>query len=259
MKAFTVAIRGFLLVSAVALMTGCADRELMREAIEAARLRADQQEQDLAALVMEYPGYRDLLVALLFDEDTEHHNNTQCMIKEEAIKRIAGGHFGGAAQFKQNSTISIPMMTIPDDGTLTFWYRFAGGTDLSQEIRMIDFNGICMMILGGRLRSIFQDSAQMRRIEHDEQANKNRWTHVALTWGGKHQCLYVNGEMSGTTDYSGKPKYSVRDMMIGARWTGSGHNFSGDMDEVCVYSRQLNPNEVASLYHKGLDYKAEAE
>ena len=259
MKAFTVAIRGFLLVSAVALMSGCADRELMREAIEAARLRADQKEQDLAALVMEYPGYRDLLVALLFDKDTGPYNSTQCVIEEEAIKRIAGGRFGGAAQFKQNSIIRIPVLSIPEAGTLAFWFRVARGTDLSSEIRLVDCNGICMMIHQGQLRSVFHDTETMRKIAHGEPTRAGRWLHVALTWGNRKQVLYVNGEMAGIVAYSGKPKYTSRDMIWGARWTGTGHKFIGDMDEICLYGRQLNPNEVASLYHKGLDYKAGEE
>ena len=75
-----------------------------------------------------------------------------------------------------------------------------------------------------------------------------QWVHLALTWDGTIYRLYVNGTEMATGPYSGLTQLgSFADVgnsgMAGARTT----NFNGVIDEVRVYTRPLDPAEVAAM------------
>jgi hypothetical protein len=40
---------------------------------------------------------------------------------------------------------------------------------------------------------------------------------------------------------------------VGARWTGSGNGFKGDIDELLIYGRALAVEEIGSVMDSGLD------
>ena len=71
----------------------------------------------------------------------------------------------------------------------------------------------------------------------------NTWTHLAATYDGTTLRLYVNGVQAGTRTISGSIPASTSPLSIGGNsvW---GEYFSGQIDEVRVYSRALSQAEI---------------
>jgi PKD repeat protein len=69
------------------------------------------------------------------------------------------------------------------------------------------------------------------------------WTHLAATYDGTTQRLYVNGVQVATRAQSGKIQTSSDPLRIGGNsvW---GEYFTGLIDEVRVYNRALSPGEI---------------
>lgn len=73
----------------------------------------------------------------------------------------------------------------------------------------------------------------------------NTWTHVAATYDGVTQQLYVNGTLAGSRPQAGTIAISDGKLRIGgnAVW---GEYFTGHIDEVRVYNRALSQAEIAA-------------
>jgi hypothetical protein len=89
------------------------------------------------------------------------------------------------------------------------------------------------------------------------------WTHVALTYDGRHERLYVDGELVDT-ELSEAPIPNTGPLRIGC--TGEGEtSFDGKIDEVRIYERALGQAEIATdmeapvLAHIEERYEAENE
>lgn len=67
-----------------------------------------------------------------------------------------------------------------------------------------------------------------------------KWHHLAGVYDGEKASIYINGEQVAAEWKPMKLEYSSQDSGIG----GQGAKFSGIIDEVCVYNRVLDGNEV---------------
>ena len=82
-----------------------------------------------------------------------------------------------------------------------------------------------------------------------------RWYHVVLTWNGSSYAVYVDGSESATGTYSGLTQ--LNDFAdIGNTGNPSWRDqeaFSGVIDDVRIYNRALNADEVLELYNNASD------
>lgn len=83
----------------------------------------------------------------------------------------------------------------------------------------------------------------------------NTWVHLAATYDGQYQRLYVNGEQVSARAQQGAISKSTGVLRIGAdTWAGDwGDCFKGYIDEVRIYNRALTPQEVISDLNKSVD------
>ena len=71
------------------------------------------------------------------------------------------------------------------------------------------------------------------------------WHHVATTWDGKRMRIYLDGLLTGSTDYAGDYTPPAGDGQFRIGFAGSGWGSAVlDVDEVAVYSRAFTPAEV---------------
>jgi hypothetical protein len=84
-------------------------------------------------------------------------------------------------------------------------------------------------------------------------ANPASWHHVAATWDGSEQRVFVDGECVCSTAPQHPPAFNgTQPFTIGCYPTASpAERFTGGIDEVRVYSRALANDEVANLYEAG--------
>ena len=80
-----------------------------------------------------------------------------------------------------------------------------------------------------------------------------RWHHVAGTYDGKVQRLYVDGKVVGEREARGAIAVTSDPVYVGTKTLGVGPGdfFKGLLDEVLVYGRALDPKEIAALAAKG--------
>jgi hypothetical protein len=77
-----------------------------------------------------------------------------------------------------------------------------------------------------------------------------RWYHLAATWGNEGMRIYLDGVLAGTNPHVG-PSYDSNFNTIGASsWAETA--FHGLIDEVAVFDRELNAEEIAAAYNAGI-------
>jgi hypothetical protein len=88
----------------------------------------------------------------------------------------------------------------------------------------------------------------------------NQWTHLAVTYDGNALRIFTNGVPSNKTDYSQGIFAGISDLGIGANVGGTvvgdvnspfSAPFSGLIDDLSLYRRALEPNEIAAIYAAG--------
>jgi hypothetical protein len=88
-------------------------------------------------------------------------------------------------------------------------------------------------------------------------SESNSWIHIVATWKTNENLhLFINGELVGTTTTSIQKSLEILDddnKIIGSRIDMNTDFFNGFIDEVKIYNRALNKNEVQILYKNGFD------
>lgn len=82
----------------------------------------------------------------------------------------------------------------------------------------------------------------------------NTWTHLAGVVDGTKAYLYVNGEPAASIPCDGS-LFQRPNVLIGGKLSTYGMTsyFAGRIDEVAVWSRGLDENEISSLHETGLN------
>jgi RHS repeat-associated protein len=78
------------------------------------------------------------------------------------------------------------------------------------------------------------------------------WTHVAMTYNQSAglASIYINGVLVGTTNVGPNVLATSGDFWLG-QVPGSAGNYAGMLDEVSIYSRVLNPEEIYNIFASG--------
>jgi type II secretory pathway pseudopilin PulG len=82
----------------------------------------------------------------------------------------------------------------------------------------------------------------------------NVWTHVALTYDGSAMKMYKNGVCAATLVASGAlmlANSSSNEPLYIGKNTEWGENYEGEMDDIRIYSRALNADEIAAIWSEG--------
>jgi hypothetical protein len=72
------------------------------------------------------------------------------------------------------------------------------------------------------------------------------WTHVAAAWDGDTIKTYVNGYFLGQAEYTGSISWNHHKVFLGKSDASMGY-LSGALDEVRIYNRALDGNEIMAL------------
>lgn len=79
------------------------------------------------------------------------------------------------------------------------------------------------------------------------------WVHVAATYDGTCQQLYVNGVAEGTCDYQCAISALTSPLFIGKYSGGATQNFNGTMDEITLWNYSLSALDILDLYNSQLE------
>ncbi len=84
-------------------------------------------------------------------------------------------------------------------------------------------------------------------VSTDKPVGLGEWHHVAATCGGNTMRIYVDGNLAATGTYAGGIAPNNSPVMIGANAEVMDRFFDGLIDEVRVYNRVLNVDEIEEL------------
>jgi hypothetical protein len=175
------------------------------------------------------------------------------------------GQIGGALSFNGTSQYvsTSASFTNPSAFTLELWFK----TNTSAGGRLIGFGDAATGASTNADRTIYMTNAGNLKFGVDPGTkhyvtststyNNNAWHHVAATFGSGGMHLYVDGASSGTPDsntsagnYTGYWRMAY-DTLSGWNSAPTSNYFSGNLDEVKIYSRELSATEVANEYTAG--------
>ena len=107
--------------------------------------------------------------------------------------------------------------------------------------------GLYTSINGGMAFYVYDGSRWWRSAQVSQDIWDNRWHHVAGTYDGSAVHLYVDGREIGVPRrYSGDVEYDLehRNLFFGAYRGACDLTFSGDVDEIRVWSAALRVDEI---------------
>jgi len=80
--------------------------------------------------------------------------------------------------------------------------------------------------------------------------NDNAWHHIVCTFDGSNVKIYFDGVLEGTDSISGDLFSSTSDIKFGDSFLVA-NNFTGDLDDVRIYSKGLSDDEILAIYNSG--------
>jgi hypothetical protein len=161
-------------------------------------------------------------------------------------------NFDGQQQF---DVAGLSGSGFPRAGTLSFWVRLEGDTDVPRNIvDQYDTTRRHLFVRtwgekGAGLQVAFQQKSNDYLFVRNVAVPKGQWMHFALAWDapGRKATVYLNG----AADYGGPiadPAWTPGEQLFavgGGKLTGAG--FLGQLDDVRLYSRPLSADEVREL------------
>ena len=97
-----------------------------------------------------------------------------------------------------------------------------------------------------------------RQLTAGSHLPSNTWTHLAATYDGTTQRLYVNGVQVGSRAQTGTLAVSANPLRIGGNTVWANEYFQGLIDEVRIYNRALSQAEIAAVSQEPVSQVAQA-
>lgn len=166
------------------------------------------------------------------------------------------GKYTNGLQFSGSNYVSTTLSR-PESGTISLWaYPTAFnswispiGWKVSGRFLLIDEGG---GPTPGNWRASFKPTASEITITGPA-ITQNSWTHLVYTWslsGSTYTFkFYVNGTSVGTTTWTGTPDTDMGVLYMGTAGQIVSNNYTGRVDEVRIYGRAINADEVTALYN----------
>lgn len=84
-------------------------------------------------------------------------------------------------------------------------------------------------------------------------AANNTWRHLAATHDEETGLrIYIDGKLDNNADFAGKPDANDAPLMFGAMNIGSGHPYTGILDDVGIFNVALTEADINDIMKKGL-------
>jgi hypothetical protein len=220
------------------------------------------------APVNEPPLLRDC-VLLLHMEEVDLQANTVVRDSSEqgnhglargTVKTVADGKFGRAGSFDGSGWVSVPNTKSLEASTALTYAAWIYPTGLAEA-------GLLSMGIVSKRLAFQQDVAYTLFLGANNQAwvdvqsarfpsrttfTNERWYHVAVVYDGSRVeaqriRFYVNGELDESHAAEASLAPNTQEVQIGNLPNG-GNGFVGKIDEVAIWKRALDAEEVSRLY-----------
>ena len=157
----------------------------------------------------------------------------------------------GAAFFNGNHIVSLPLSLDYPSRAIAVWVKpMQNGWQLivSEDNNSLD-HGLSVVGFDSP-HNPNAVGAQMGSIEGGLPSQVDTWTHVVATRNADSTWIYFNGQLqSSGLSTDNNSITGTLNMRLGSD-RGGGRRFYGYLDDLVLFNRVLNPNEISSLYTK---------
>lgn len=162
---------------------------------------------------------------------------------------VAAKYNNGVSFDGSNDYISISYLAANNlsAGTVAMWVKFpttvASQAFFSKQANWVNSMLIFQTDASGHFQ--YQTSNAAGMITGTTVATTNTWYHVAATWDGSAQKLYINGAQEATNVTAATLPDNSSSISIGA-WTGDGNNYGEQyIDDVRIYNYARDSTQLA--------------
>lgn len=116
---------------------------------------------------------------------------------------------------------------------------FLGVGDAPEDFTLYFYDGVVRMLVANAPPKYLHATAAAPKV--------NEWSHYAGTYDGKTIRIYKNGKLQKETAAPGRQAPFQSQVCIGGI-VGRDREFSGKMNDLCIWNRVLSPEEIDKLY-----------
>lgn len=203
----------------------------------------------------------DLLLRITFDQAIADSSFYNTPVTNTKVTLVADrfGKPDAAGSFSSGSFLTLGNRDLYNLNTMTiaFWMK---PTDLYREQVIINKDewhaSYKVSLKSGKICFWVGDRTDWYTLEYPFPAG-TAWTHVAVTYTGATQALYLNGVKVFTKNI-GKPiGNSSTPVELGRNTWNKSEHYAGYLDDLCIYNRALLDLEIQTL-HIGYEVFAQA-
>jgi hypothetical protein len=192
----------------------------------------------------------------LVASDFSGNNNSGTLDGMDGTKAWVTGHSGKALEFDgKDDCIKAGKLGMFRYLTISM---FVNASDLEKEFNsllhtdgwkkgslhmMISGNGRIQFALNGNI-----DGGQYSEKYTFTNEDLGKWKHVAVVYDAQNKTVkfYINGKLNSTRTYTKTIIANLDSFQFGG-WSGGHRNFAGKFDDIRIYGRALNEQEIAKL------------
>jgi pimeloyl-ACP methyl ester carboxylesterase len=187
-------------------------------------------------------------------------NNNNGILHGAQLTEDRKGNPNSAYLFNGSSDyIEIPYnqsLDLTDEISISCWISCA---DLSLSQRIFDKTTVSQSDAymvdihpSHRLRFIVANPlpGAYQSQSNDVLTQNNSWYHIVVTYDKSNVRFYFNGVIDTVNPVTGSSTLNSNPIRIGANSLLNGNWFTGKIDDIRLYNRALNDNEVLSLYNE---------
>ena len=202
---------------------------------------------DLLHLTMDEPSWSGAAGEVKDWSCSENHGTA----KNGAFVTESGTFLGRCGVFDgQNDYIDCgndPSLNPRNQITLEAWIKpedvgRGGGWEYDQTIIGKSVGYYLQIADTGELKSYYSGPTVSLLVGPDMSPYEGKWVHVAATYDGSEEALYLNGVLVASQTVSGLLSVSTHPTRIG--WVDYQRFFTGQMTDVGIYSRALTAGEI---------------
>lgn len=167
------------------------------------------------------------------------------------------GSASSAYNFNSFSYISVPnnnLLNTGDELSVSAWVNLANSVTNQKVIGKTDIgfmNGFLLGVQSGQIYPEVWNSAGTNYTMTSGAISSNVWTHLVITYANSlYLKAYINGNIVDSVAVAALPIGANTDnLVIGiAPWNLINFGVSGGIDDIRIYNREINPQEVMALY-----------
>ncbi|MDD5552063.1 MAG: prepilin-type N-terminal cleavage/methylation domain-containing protein [Candidatus Pacebacteria bacterium] len=173
---------------------------------------------------------------------------------------ISNGKVGGALQFDGvDDSVRVTGDTILNlsKGTIEAWFRISsmsGGISFANSGSWADERFVIHLghVVNGKIKFTIANGSGYILMNSLTTPSMGQWYHVVVTFNGSKKSIYINGQLDNEQNTTLVPSTQNVPFFIGMTRGLAPDYFSGAIDEVRVYARELTAREIKQFYAEGL-------